>query len=88
MSDRVQRILGDSPLRILLKLAVMSFIVGIVMNAFGWTPLGVWAALRDAVLDLWRMGFDSFYRLLGYLLLGAAVVVPVYVVIRLLSLRR
>ncbi|MBN9270207.1 MAG: hypothetical protein J0J15_08165 [Mesorhizobium sp.] len=36
------RFLGDSPLRILVKLLVVSFIVGLVMNAFGWSPLDVW----------------------------------------------
>lgn len=88
MSDRVQRILGDSPVRIVLKLAVVSFLVGILMSAFGWTPLDVWDKARDAVLDVWRMGFSAFDRLAGYLLLGAAIVVPAYIVIRLLSLRR
>ena len=32
------RFLGDSPLRVLLKLIIISFLVGLVMSAFGWSP--------------------------------------------------
>jgi hypothetical protein len=33
----ITRFLGDSPLRVALKLVVVSFLVGLVMSAFGWT---------------------------------------------------
>lgn len=88
MAERVNRFLGDSPVRIVLKLIVVSFLVGIVMNAFGWSPWDVWYALREAVLDIWRMGFSALDRFLGYLLLGAAIVVPAFIVLRIINLRR
>lgn len=88
MSTRLNQFLGDSPIRVVLKLAVVSFLVGIVMNAFGWSPWDVWYALRETVLDIWRMGFSALDRFLGYLLLGAAIVVPAFIVLRLFSLRR
>lgn len=88
MSGSISRFLGDSPLRVLLKLVVVSFLVGFVMHAFGWSPFDIWYGLRNAVLDVWRMGFSALDRFLGYFLLGAAVVVPVFIVLRLLSLRR
>jgi len=82
------RFLGDSPLRILLKLVVVSFLVGLVMSAFGWSPLDVVYGIRDVFLDLWHMGFHAFDRFLGYILLGAAIVIPAFLVIRLLSYRK
>jgi hypothetical protein len=84
----LNRFLGDSPLRILLKLAVVSFIVGLVMSAFGWSPLDIFYGVQRFLLDLWHLGFDSLGRLFGYMVLGAAVVVPAFLVIRLLSYRR
>ncbi len=51
------RFLGDSPLRVLLKLIVVSFLVGIVMSAFGWSPFDVLYGIRDFFLDIWNMGF-------------------------------
>ncbi|QDZ00693.1 hypothetical protein FQ775_10030 [Nitratireductor mangrovi] len=88
MSGSITRFLGDSPLRVVVKLAVVSFLVGIVMNAFGWSPLDVWYALREMVLDIWNMGFAALGRFGEYLALGAAVVIPAFIVLRILSLRR
>lgn len=84
----MNRILGDSPLRVIVKLIVVSLLVGWVMSIFGWTPLGIWYALQDAVLDLWYSGFAALGRFGDYILLGAAVVIPVFILLRLLSYRR
>ena len=82
------RFLGDTPLRIILKLVVISFLVGVLMSALGWSPFDVVLAIRDFFVDLWNMGFAALERFLGYLLLGAAVVLPAFVIFRLLSYRR
>jgi polyferredoxin len=84
----ITRFLGDSPLRVALKLIVVSFLVGLVMSAFGWTPWGILLQIRQLLTDIWNMGFHAIYRLAGYFLLGAAVVVPVFIVLRILSYRR
>ena len=84
----MQRFLGDSPLRVFLKLLVVSFLVGIVMSAFGWSPFDILDAVRDTVLRIWYMGFATVDRFFGYLLLGAAIVIPAFIILRLLSYRR
>lgn len=84
----INRFLGDSPLRVALKLLVLSFIVGIVMSAFDWSPWDVVEAVREAVARVWNMGFAAFERFFGYILLGAAIVVPAFLILRLLSYRR
>ncbi|WP_157018674.1 DUF6460 domain-containing protein [Mesorhizobium xinjiangense] len=88
MSGPVTRFLGDSPLRIALKLIVVSFLVGIVMSTFGWSPMDVFYGIRDFFIDIWRMGFSAIDRFLGYLLLGAAIVIPAFLILRLISYRR
>jgi hypothetical protein len=82
------RILGDSPLKLLLKLLVVSFLVGLVMSTFGWSPWDILDNIRAFLVSLYNMGFQAFDRVFGYILLGAAVVVPAYVVLRLLNFRR
>ncbi len=84
----LNRFLGDSPLRVLVKLIVVSFLVGMVMSAFGWSPTDVYYGIRDFIMDLWRMGFSALGRFGAYLMLGAAVVVPAFVILRILSYRR
>lgn len=81
------RFLGDSPLRVLLKLVVVSFLVGPVMSAFGWTPFDVIYGIRDFFERIWSMGFATLDRFLGYMLLGAAIVIPIFLVIRIARYR-
>lgn len=82
------RFLGDTPFRVLIKLLVISFLVGIVMSAFGWSPYDVLYGIRNFFLDIWHMGFRAIDRFLGYLLLGAAIVIPAFIILRLFSYRK
>ncbi|MEO3386325.1 DUF6460 domain-containing protein [Mesorhizobium sp. CAU 1741] len=84
----ITRFLGDSPLRVAIKLIVVSFLVGIVMATFGWSPWDVFYRIEDFFVGLWNMGFDAIYRFWTYFLLGAAVVIPIFIILRVLSYRR
>lgn len=84
----VNRFLGDTPLRVVLKLIVVSFLVGIVMSFFGWSAWNIFYEIQDFLAGIWAMGFDAIYRFWSYFLLGAAVVIPVFIILRLLSFRR
>lgn len=82
------RFLGDTPLRVLVKLLVVSFLVGLVMHAFGWSPMDVLYGIRQFFIDLWNLGFHAVDRFLGYILLGAAIVVPAFILLRIASYRK
>ena len=82
------RFLGDSPLRVFVKLVIVSVLVGMAMRFFNWQPQDILWAVEDAVRDVWNMGFAAFDNVASYLILGAVVVVPVFLVLRLLSYRR
>ncbi len=88
MSDQVNRMLGDTPARTVLKLIVVSLIVGFIMAVFGIVPMDILNGIRDFVLDLWHTGFAALGRVGDYLLLGATIVIPVFIVLRILSFRR
>ncbi|MEM6460594.1 MAG: DUF6460 domain-containing protein [Pseudomonadota bacterium] len=88
MSGKLTRFLGDTPGRTAVKLIVISFIVGAVMSAFNWYPMDIVYAVRDFLVNLWNLGFAALGRFGDYLLLGAVIVIPVFVVIRVLSFRR
>jgi hypothetical protein len=88
MSDGINKFLGDSPLRVLVKLVVVSILVGFVMTVFDWYPADILYAIRNFLVDIWRTGFAALGRVGDYLLLGAAVVIPIFLILRLLSYRR
>lgn len=82
------RFLGDSPMRVLLNLLVVSFLVGLVMSAFGWSPYDIVMGIRNFFLDIWNLGFRAIDRVFGYVLLGAAIVIPAFLLIRIANYRK
>jgi len=88
MNGSLSRFLGDTPLRVAVKLAIFSVIVGVVMSALGWSPRTIYDGIVRFVRNLWELGFDAIYSSLEYLMLGAAIVIPAFFLIRLLSFRK
>ncbi len=88
MSEQMNKLLGDSPARIVVKLVVVSLIVGFVMKVFGLRPLDLVDSVRYFLLDLWHTGFAALGQVGDYLLLGATIVIPAFILLRLLSYRR
>lgn len=87
MSD-VNRLLGDTPGRTILKLIVVSLVVGFVMALFNVNPWDIFYSIRHFVLDLWHSGFAALGSVGNYLVLGATIVIPVFIILRILSYRR
>lgn len=78
-----ERFMGGSPLGVLLRLIALSVIVGIVLAWLNLTPMMVYARVRRVFEDLFSSGFAAVHDVVGYFLLGAAVVVPLWLIIRL-----
>lgn len=88
MPESVNRFLGDSPARTIVKLVVVSLIVGFIMRVFDIMPMDIVDNIRDFAIETWQTGFQAFGRLGAYLLLGGSVVIPAFILIRILSYRR
>jgi hypothetical protein len=88
LSGQVNRFLGDTVGRTILKLLVISFIVGVVMAAFNWSPFDILYVVRDFIIRIWEQGFAALGRFGEYLALGAAIVIPVFLLLRILNYRR
>jgi len=79
------RFLGGSPLAVLARLALISILVGVVLSALGLDPLNLIKSIEMLVRQIYDMGFDAVRHVWGYFLLGAVVVAPVWIVMRLLG---
>ena len=90
--DLKNRVLGGSPTRTVIQLVVASIVVGAIFSFLGLGPREFWEGLFDAFQGLIRTLGESFGEIVGnliaYLLIGAAVVVPIWLVSRLLSKRK
>lgn len=83
----VHRFFGGSPLAALVKLVFVSVVVGALLMWLNIEPLDVFRAFERTMHRLWAMGFDAVRELGRYLVAGALIVVPVWFVARLFSLR-
>lgn len=84
----MERIFGGSPLAVLVRLVILSIVVGIVLSALGWSPLDFFARLQSIALGIWNMGFDAFGSVGRWFVAGAIVVFPIWLVLRLLGLAK
>lgn len=88
MAEGLNRMLGDTPGRTLVKLVIISVVVGFVMTMLGLSPWDLVRWIEHGVGDLWRSGFAAIGRVGDYLLVGAMIVVPVFILLRILNWRK
>jgi hypothetical protein len=87
-NDTVTRIFGGSPLAVVVRLVLVSILVGVVLSALGLDPFDIVRSIERLVQSIWNMGFDAIRWLWRYLLLGAVIVVPIWLVMRLVNAPR
>ncbi len=84
MSNGVDRFFGGSPVWVLIRLVLLSILVGVVLAALGLDPWNIWRSLQRFVRGIWAMGWDAVDTVWRYFLLGAAVVIPIWLLGRLI----
>jgi hypothetical protein len=77
------RFFGGAPLAVMFRLLLLSILVGVILEVLGLDPLNIYQSLRALVQRVWDMGFEAVRWLARYLALGAAVVLPIWLVVRL-----
>jgi hypothetical protein len=88
MAGSVDRFLGGSPLAVFFKLVLLSILIGVVLSALGLDPLNIIRSIEHLVRTIWDMGFDAVVWLWRYFLLGAIIVIPVWLILRILRAPR
>ncbi|WP_458758315.1 DUF6460 domain-containing protein [Afipia sp. TerB] len=86
--DHLSRFLGGSPMGVLLRLVAMSILVGVVLAAIGFDPWNIVASIQRLIEWIWNLGFDAINGLWRYFLLGAVIVVPIWLISRIFSSNR
>lgn len=81
----MQRFLGGSPGSVLVKLIFISFLVGAFMAALGITPMGLVNRLTEMVQGLFNLSFGTVKQVLLWLAYGAVVVVPIWLILRIIG---
>ena len=78
----VTRFFGGPPLAVLAKLVLLSILIGVVLSTFGFDPWNIVESVRRLLRGIWDMGFDAVRWVWRYFLLGAIIVVPIWLILR------
>ena len=84
MANGLQRLLGGPPVAVLTKLVFLSIVVGAFLALLGLTPPDLFRGIRDLINHVIDLGFGAVETVLRYFLSGAVLVVPIWLVMRLL----
>lgn len=82
----MERFFGGRPLLVILKLATASLIIGVVLSFFGLNPDNLYSAIIRLGDLISSFGLDAINATVRHILLGALIVVPLWLLLRFFSL--
>lgn len=83
--NQLSRFMGGSPVWVLLRLIALSVVIGVILSALGLDPLNILQSLERLVRSLFNFSFDAIERVWRYFLLGAVIVIPLWLIMRVAS---
>jgi hypothetical protein len=87
-NNAVARFVGGSPVMVLVRLVLLSILVGVILNVLGFDPWNILPSIQRFVLGIWDMGFDAVRWTWRIFLLGAIIVIPIWLIVRLVKTPR
>lgn len=80
------RLFGGNPAAVILRLVVISIIVGIVLSALNIRPDEILYHVRRLIERLSELGFAWVETVIQWFLVGAVVVIPIWLIVRLFGM--
>jgi NADH:ubiquinone oxidoreductase subunit 5 (subunit L)/multisubunit Na+/H+ antiporter MnhA subunit len=82
-NDLANRLFGGPPLSVLVRLILLCVLVCVILSVLGLDPRNIFYSFERIIRGLWDMGWDAVRWLWRYFLLGAILVVPIWLIVRL-----
>ena len=87
-NDGIYRFIGGSPVAVAFRLILLSVLVGVVLSAIGFDPWNILISIQLLFQRIWNLGFDAVNWLWRYFLLGAVIVIPIWLLSRMFGTPR
>ncbi len=84
-NNALSRFLGGNLVSVAVKLLILSIVVGALLHWTGLTPVSILRGIDALVRDLIGTGWDAVRNVGAYALYGAMIVVPIWLISRLIS---
>ncbi|MGL4241238.1 MAG: DUF6460 domain-containing protein [Beijerinckiaceae bacterium] len=89
MTDNaVSRFLGGKPSSVAIKLIIISVIVGALLHFAGLSPAALVRGIGRMIESLIGSGWDAVRTVFEFAVYGAMIVVPIWLIARLLASRK
>ena len=82
----MERFFGGNPGVVVIRLMIISVIVGVLLSALGLDPRDIIDSFIRLLERVYNMGFEAIEWALRYFLLGAVIVFPIWLISRVMKL--
>ncbi len=82
-NNGVTRFFGGSPLSVIIRLVLLSIVIGFILHVLNFDPWDLLHSIERLLRALWEMGFEAVRLVWRYFLLGAVIVIPIWLIVRL-----
>jgi hypothetical protein len=84
MTDNaLERFFGGSPFWVVVRLVLLSIVIGVLLHVLGFDPWNIWWSLERLVRRIINLGWDAIDSVWRYFILGAVLVFPIWLIARL-----
>lgn len=84
----MERFLGGSPLSVLVRLIFISLLVGAAMAFLDLSPPDLYESAVRFIRSITGLGFDTVRQVGKWIIAGALIVVPLWLLMRLFAARK
>ena len=81
----MERLFGGNPIGIIIRLVIISIVVGVVLSALQIRPDNLLYHLKILIERIYNLGFGAVESLAEYFIVGAIVVIPIWLIARLIK---
>jgi hypothetical protein len=87
-NNAVDRFFGGSPIWVIVRLMLLSIVIGVMLSAFGFDPWNLIPSIERLIRRIVNLGWDAFDSIWRYFVLGAILVFPIWLVVRVARSRQ
>ena len=81
----IDRFFGGTPMWVVVRLILLSIVVGVLLTALGLDPWNIVESIERLIRWIYNLGWDAVTWLWRYSVLGAVLVVPIWLIVRLFN---
>ena len=88
MANGLDRFFGGSPGWVIVRLILLSIVIGVLLSALGLDPWNIVESVERLIRWIYNLGWDAVEWIWRYFVLGAVLVIPIWLIVRVVNAPR